>query len=52
MSVWPLSDDFADGHDGYCPDVDEVMCPRCHGSGREWEGWECELCDGDGYLEV
>lgn len=40
-----------------CPDCreendpDNVMaapCPRCHGSGREWEGWDCEYCDGMG----
>ena len=40
-----------------CPDCkedndpDDVMqepCPRCHGSGLEWEGWNCEYCDGYG----
>lgn len=23
-------------------------CHECHGSGRAWEGWECEECDGTG----
>lgn len=40
-----------------CPDCleendpDGVMqspCPQCGGSGREWEGWNCEYCDGTG----
>ena len=40
-----------------CPDCkeendpDDVMqepCPRCRGSGIEWEGWNCEYCDGAG----
>lgn len=40
-----------------CPDCleendpDGVMvspCPHCRGSGREWEGWDCEYCDGTG----
>ena len=32
-------------------DPDGVMqepCSRCHGSGIEWEGWNCEQCDGSG----
>ena len=45
-------DDFADGFDDYCPDVDEVPCPRCFGSGITVEGFDCEYCDGMGYLEV
>lgn len=36
-----------------CEDDDlSVPCPNCHGSGREWEGWECEYCDGNGYLDL
>jgi len=23
-------------------------CYHCGGSGREWEGWDCEHCDGTG----
>lgn len=26
-------------------------CPRCHGSGTEWEGWDCEYCDGTGTFD-
>lgn len=34
-------------------DPDGVMeppCPRCHGSWKEWEGWDCEYCDGSGTI--
>jgi DnaJ-class molecular chaperone len=26
----------------------ERPCPHCHGTGREWEGWDCDHCDGSG----
>lgn len=32
-------------------DPEDVMvepCPRCGGNGIEWEGWNCEYCDGSG----
>ena len=47
----------SDINEHVCPDCreendpDNVMqtpCPKCHGSGREWEGWDCEYCDGMG----
>jgi hypothetical protein len=28
------------------------VCPRCHGSGITVEGFDCEFCDGDGYIEI
>jgi len=26
----------------------EEPCPRCNGSGTEWEGWDCDDCGGIG----
>ena len=25
------------------------VCPECDGDGLEWEGWDCEACDGTGH---
>jgi len=30
---------------------DTVPCPKCHGSGLEWEGWPCYFCEGMGTLD-
>ena len=59
---WPLlmNTSVAGLYQYLCPDCreendpDNVMqtpCPKCHGSGREWEGWDCEYCDGMGTEE-
>ncbi len=56
---WPLlmNTTVVGDYQRLCPDCrDEndpygVMCspcPECGGSGREWEGWNCEYCDGTG----
>ena len=56
---WPfLMNSTVSGHfEHLCPDCREendpenVMkepCSHCGGSGREWEGWDCEYCDGTG----
>jgi hypothetical protein len=36
------------------PDYEDerVECPSCHGSGLEWEGWDCEYCEGYGFLDI
>jgi DnaJ-class molecular chaperone len=35
------------------PEDDEMEeCPKCHGTGLTPEGWDCEYCDGDGYIEI
>jgi hypothetical protein len=52
MATQYLPDDFADGYDDYLPDEDCVECPKCHGSGIEWEGWPCEYCEGVGHLDI
>jgi hypothetical protein len=41
----------AEGECGCEPDWCE-KCPRCAGSGLEWEGWYCEYCEGTGELEI
>lgn len=46
---WP---DSYDGEENYADEPDEVKCPRCGGSGLEIEGWDCDYCDGSGYLDV
>ena len=40
-----------DGECGCEPDWRE-RCPKCRCSGLEWEGWDCEMCDGTGELEL
>ena len=59
---WPLmmNTTCAGDFQRLCPDCleandpDNVMqapCPKCGGSGTEWEGWNCEYCDGSGTLD-
>jgi hypothetical protein len=43
---WDESDEC-----GCEPDYRE-KCPSCGGTGLEWEGWDCELCEGTGELEI
>jgi hypothetical protein len=33
-------------------EVQSVVCPKCGGSGLSPEGWDCDYCEGDGYIEV
>lgn len=33
-------------------DQDErETCEECNGRGRDMQGWECQSCDGTGYIE-
>jgi len=41
--------DIEDMLDDECPTRE---CPKCHGRGREMEGWPCEFCEGMGTLEI
>jgi len=36
----------ADEDDGF------VDCPKCNGTGLTPEGFDCEYCDGNGWVEV
>lgn len=46
-AVIPAAED-----DGGVDGSHRFTCDNCHGSGREWEGWPCEECAGEGYLDV
>lgn len=50
MSVEEIYDPEYD--DDPCFEDDRIKCPKCHGNGRAFEGWNCEYCDGDGYLDI
>ena len=32
--------------------LDSDQCPMCEGKGKSTEGEECELCFGNGYIEL
>ena len=46
-----IDDEEFDKYLEYLTD-DGIPCPRCGGSGLEWEGWDCEYCDGAGVCEI
>jgi RecJ-like exonuclease len=29
-----------------------IKCPECHGCGKDYEGEQCKVCWGGGYIEV
>lgn len=37
---------------GESTDSGEITCWKCHGTGLEPEGWDCDYCDGSGVLEI